>query len=48
MLLDFSTNLFLTLFVTSLTEKNYWTDNSYYSDLEVIIYTVNSSTIRNI
>ena len=23
---------------TSLTEKNYWADNSYYSDLEVTIY----------
>ena len=22
----------------SLTEKNYWADNSYYSDLEVTIY----------
>ena len=24
--------------VSSLTEKNYWADNSYYSDLEVTIY----------
>ena len=24
--------------ITTLTEKNYWADNSYYSDLEVTIY----------
>ena len=24
--------------LSSLTEKNYWADNSYYSDLEVSIY----------
>ena len=24
--------------LNSLTEKNYWADNSYYSDLEVTIY----------
>ena len=28
----------MSIVVPSLTEKNYWGDNNYYSDLEVTIY----------